>query len=851
MHLYSGLIDQILPLNLDDYLDLVISNRLKLLKKHNNLKESYTLKAISFSRRKKPDKKNFIISNRNFRTLSVCKQIELFYINLFLLSLASFNLIQEKSNARSCLEQALKNEDFLPVSNFNQYIIGIELIINNPNGKTVICGTKMLKILCKKFGFHTILLYLGINMNIRNKIIQEITSISLSLVIKIIGFSKIFPFFRSLLVYKKNWHIKFSMCKTIQKIVKTLSLLPYECESVFFLSEKCIRIRKVRIQLEAVKIIFMLSKNHNLTNSAYLPCLILPILNRLRSNKQPSFLVFLILSELILKIYIVNIPSILVYEIIEITLQTLVKKNRKYQLGCLKILKLCLQSKISETKLIKYKAFISLTIFFPLAFQLSYTSEIHFILIQLISLCKRKIKKKLLFFFLNKLSGNKFQFRNIFLRLIKDLLLYLEKDKQAFIILLKVFQITVKVIYHYSKKKKTLFDDISVKICHTILDSIVKNFRQFRGSLLSRITGVFKWELKQHKSILRQQASRSIKSSLVYFENLKKKNIISQIGFTLFENLQEKEPDILADIILGLNSVIQAFKSEYCIPPLDFLLLEITPILKIRHKIVNRNLTKLISNILDKKFLYLPKEQWICIVHCLIDLSKKYDFLTKKYSVCSICKIGKIIGPSKIINILRNFYFRNTKIQSSVFSILLVSFSKVFGSQFAISFFHSIFNCKYSNISFLELKTMVYIMWCLPDMKVKPYFNILITILENFSEQEKKKKPCSFYTLLGLFAKKTKNMGFVCDLNTILTNVWSDVFQSDKFKFRYILFAIEKICIITDNVNLTLFLSQGLFHQSAKVRAIYWDIHTIFENKIKWLFNFIFIFDSNRKYKPR
>jgi len=146
---------------------------------------------------------------------------------------------------------------------------------------------------------------------------------------------------------------------------------------------------------------------------------------------------------------------------------------------------------------------------------------------------------------------------------------------------------------------------------------------------------------------------------------------------------------------------------------------------------------------------------------------------------------------------------------------------------------------------FLEIKTLMYVIWYLPHKKMKYYFNIVFTLLKKISEEKEKKNLCCFYILLGLFAKKSQYNENSEYLNELLLNIWSNIFQINKTIFNYIFFAIQRICFSSKAIHLKLFLSQGLFHPNSDIRQVYRYIYF----NIKVRLNCLSIVNINKRIK--
>jgi hypothetical protein len=829
--MYKILLVKNLPFKQDGYYSFLNSNC------KNNFKIFFFSKKL-----KKQKKKKFITHNITVKKLTPI-QIELNFLKKFF-----FLIKMSKENSFNFNNFDLNYKLFCNIKFFsddlNSYIFGLEILLFSKHDELRLFSSRLLVNSIQKHGIFNILTFLQIKINHKNKNIRMITSTTLCIFKKYKTFNILSPFLRSLFIFKKKMRIRNTICKLIQNLIKINKKLSYyERDEFIFLAEKCLRNYKNIIKTDGIKIFSILFEK-NKSDSFYLPCLILPIFNGLRNHKGTVFLIYLKAARNFLKNYFLKIPIVLVIQLIDIILKFNEKSN-KFNLCTIKILCLCFKKKYFEKNYIK-----NLTFFFftsALEFVVSFSDEtktrVH--LNALISLSKKNIVKKIFFFVLSMFFNRNFYFFNNILRLTRGLLLkYKRKKKLSFTLLSAIFiQVlsSIDILFF----KINMNTPITLKLSHRILETIIINFEIFSNYFLIQLSKTLKWELKASNSIFRKQAAKTLKI-ISNKLNINIKNFfIYEFSVILFENLNELEPYTLSENILAINSLLKNLEFNEYIPTPDILILKYSSILKNRKKIVLKNLTKCIWQILNKDFIFLPKNQLLNISIILIKVSKNFDLTTKKYSICSVYKIAKIIGPIEMITTIFKEYNQNNKnyyfSQTSLFAL----FFEMFGCQVIPQIFSYFFNKIKLEAETIAIKILMYITWYLPREKIKYFSNLIFTFLEKNYEQNRKNKSNNIYVLIGLFVKKLKNNVSYLNLNKLLLNIWPDIFKSNKTVFKFIFFAIQKLSYSIESIYFKLFLSQGMFHPNFQIRKIYWYIYF----SININLNNLFMICSNKRIK--
>nr|UXY88353.1 splicing factor 3B subunit 1-like protein [Cryptomonas curvata] len=774
----------------------------------------------------------------------VKKQSKLEYIKriLFLFSVSK--------NTHTIKDQLLKFNYFLLFKqkyvsyNLDTHSFAIELLLFSKCHKIRQFSSKLLVQLLTINELYNILIYLQIKMNHKNKNIRVITSEILNIIKKTESSNILGPFLRCLFLYKKKWRIRYTICKTIQKSAKKHRTFTFnEREEYIFICERSLRDSRNIIKINGAKLTSLLFKIHDI-NSLYLPCLILPLFDGLRKYKGNIFFIFLKGIKIFLKYYFLKIPVLLLSEIIEITLKLI--KSGKNNLISIKSLACCFKNRILDKNYVKVNNFLAFTLILEYNFPILYNNKTHIFINGLISLCQKNILKRVLCFILIRFFNKNYCVINNILRLTRGLIIeYGKKTKISFNLVSNIFIYALRTIdrfFYYTKNVSSL---LQLKLYHRILESIINNFHIFSNYFLPQLSRRLKCELKAHKSAFRRQAAITIKIISKKMKTIEKKKFIFEFGVILFENLNEIKPKLLSQIILAYDYMLNNLSLDEYIPPPDILILELASVLKNRQKVVTRILSKCIWKIINRGFLFLSKKKWVNICLDLGNLANSIDFVTKKYCICLIFKIAKIIGPIETIKITINQRGKNEKPYYFSLTTMYSLFLEMFGWQNAFQILISLFKKMDLISEFFEIKTLMYVIWYLPKEKMKYYFNILFTFLRKISEQKKKKESCCFYILTGLFAKKSQNNENSEYLNELLLNIWPNIFQINKRIFNYIFFAIQRICFSVEFTHLKIFLSQGLFHPNREIRHVYSYIY--FNIKIR--LNYLSIVNINKRIK--
>ena len=737
-----------LPSRRDGYYSVLYFKQINFFKIYYDPKKKYTIL----------NRKNSIFFNQinKGKTRLVQTKHELQYLKMLfiLINKSHKNKIDNIKNIfQTNFFSSLK---FIPYF-LSSFIFGTELLLFNKYHTNNLFGIKLLLNLIKNNSIYSIFIFLQIKMNHKNKNIRLITSETIS-TIKKKNSNILNPFLRCLFVFKKKWKIRFTICKTIQNFIKSYMYLSfYECEEFIFISERSLKDSKDIIKINGVKIFNILSNSSNKNSYSYLPCVILPVFDGLRKSKGNIFFIYLNAVKVFLRNYFFKIPHLLLTELINLILK-FTRNGFLCNLTTIKILSLCFKKKFIDKNYINDKNFLFFFLSLDVVFPILNDRKIHAILNGLISFCKKKlIKKTLISIFFKFFIKGSYLINNI-LRLVKGLLCkYHRKKKVSFTLISTIFIWILSSIDSFYYKYT---NHITLKLYHRILETIIKDFQIFLNYFFPQLLNTLKWELTIYKSTFRKQASITIR---IIFNNINIiiiKKFIYELSVILFENLNEKRPNILSENILALNSLLKHLNHKEYIPPADILILELSSLLSNREKFISRNLSKCIWKILNRGYIFLTTNQWLNISLKMIRVAMNFDLVANKYCICSVYKIGKIIGPIKILILIIKEYNKNKKKYFFSHSNLFTLFLEIWGWQIAPHIFSCFFNKIGSIIEKIEIKTLMYIVWYLPKDKLKYYINLVYSFLEKKSELFNKIKSNSFYILVGLIAKKYKNKGF-------------------------------------------------------------------------------------------
>ncbi|AFP65488.1 splicing factor 3b subunit 1 (nucleomorph) [Chroomonas mesostigmatica CCMP1168] len=646
------------------------------------------------------------------------------------------------------------------------------------------------------------------------------------------GISCIIPFLRPFCLNKKMKKEQIIIYMIIRDILENTKYISnFNLKSIIYLIGKCLESYSLKIKCLFGNIVPLLVKaniNKKINELSHLIPIVFHFLKNTRGKIQ---IIFLRSSGYLLNYFKKNIPYCFLKKIFDVLVIFLKRKEQYIESVCLKILKILLSFRILKKKL-------SLKFFFPFfkrilsGYFFGKKKIIKQSFMRLIDILVQKIDNSKLFFFLiRKLHLSLSSTKKIVFLILEKIIHQKKFKKMNSIYFSQLLDALVYELKEYSTKELSEENKYILIKIHNIIEIICRKFSSFIKPYLSRIAGILKWELRHKKSILRNNAAKTLSKIYFIFEKNKKINLIRNLFFVLLWSLGEKKYKILIKILNGARKIIKVFFSRFFLFNLNQIFFYLIPLFKIRKISFEEELVKFLSVLISKKYVFLPEKDWHRVCLGVLEILDRNNFNIKKLCIACLSKIGKIIGPLDLAQIL--FEYLNQKKKKNVsISIILLTLTKMIGSP--VILIRLLIGFVKSNLytKLCILRTFSFIIKNESFLKIDNYIHAFqnfleIVFLENFREVSK-----IFFILICQLFQKLKNIRFEFALSKFLKMIWIEIIFSKGVKHKLLVFAISKIFSVTYEEIFPKFFILGTFHPKKKIKNIYWKFILLVTKKI-------------------
>jgi splicing factor 3B subunit 1 len=360
--------------------------------------------------------------------------------------------------------------------------------------------------------------------------------------------------------------------------------------------------------------------------------------------------------------------------------------------------------------------------------------------------------------------------------------------------------------------------------------TLIQGFGDIVNSLGSRckvyiptIAGTIKWRLNNKSPKVRQQAAELITRISNVLKQCDEFQTLVHFGQVLYEYLGEEYPEVLASIISGLSSVVDALGMEKMTPPIKDLLPRVTPILKNRHERVLENAILLMGKIANKAPEHVSGKEWMRICFDLLDVLKAHKRSIRRAAIKTFGYIAKSIGPHDVLaTLLSNLRVqeRQNRVSTTIAIAIVAENCGVFTVLPALM---NEYRVPEMNVQNGVLKSLSFMFEYVGEM-AKDYIYAITPLLEDAlidRDQVHRQTACTVikHLALGVY-------GFGCEdaLIHLLNLVWPNIFETSPHVINAVMEAIEGLRVGLGPNIIFSYTLQGLFHPARKVRNAYWKI---------------------------
>ncbi|SOV73894.1 splicing factor 3B subunit 1, putative [Plasmodium sp. gorilla clade G3] len=341
---------------------------------------------------------------------------------------------------------------------------------------------------------------------------------------------------------------------------------------------------------------------------------------------------------------------------------------------------------------------------------------------------------------------------------------------------------------------------------------------------LPQIAGILRWRLNTPLPKVRQQSADLISRITKLIKICDEKQMLGHLSLYLYEYLGEEYPEVLANIIKALKSILLVLGVQNMTPPIKDLLPRITPILKNRHEKVQENVIDLIGIIADKGGDLVSPKEWDRICFDLIELLKSNKKLIRRATIQTFGYIARTIGPFEVLTVLLN----NLKVQERQLRVCTtVAIAIVADTCLPYSVLAALMNeykTQDMNVQNGVLKALSFMFEYIGEI-AKDYVYSVVTLLEHaLMDRDLVHRQIATWACkhlaLGCFGLNRQDA-----LIHLLNYVWPNIFETSPHLIQAVIDSIDGFRVALGPAIIFQYLVQGIFHPSRKVREIYWKIY--------------------------
>lgn len=300
--------------------------------------------------------------------------------------------------------------------------------------------------------------------------------------------------------------------------------------------------------------------------------------------------------------------------------------------------------------------------------------------------------------------------------------------------------------------------------------------------------------------------------------------MMGRLGEILYENLGEEYPDVLGSILGAMKGIVSVIGMTKMSPPIHDLLPRLTPILKNRQEKVQENCIELVGRIADRGKDFAHPKEWMRICFELLEMLKAHRLSIRRAAVSTFGYIAAAIGPAEVLSTLLNnlrVQERTNRVCTTVAIAIVAETCHPFAVLPALM---NEYRVPEVNVQNGVLKALSFLFEYISETG-KDYIYAITPLLEDALMDRD-----TVHRQTACTAVKHMSLG-VAGLGTddaclhLLNFVWPNIFETSPHVINAVMEAIEGLRVAVGPSILFLYLLQGLFHPSTKVRQTYWKIY--------------------------
>jgi hypothetical protein len=411
--------------------------------------------------------------------------------------------------------------------------------------------------------------------------------------------------------------------------------------------------------------------------------------------------------------------------------------------------------------------------------------------------------------------------------------------------ILEIFKCIFLTINRYSVKirqGKTL-----IKRIFQVLQELLIKMGSKSKLFLPQVSGLIKWGLFNKNPYVQKYTSKFVTNFIPIFFYFKEKILVGYLGTILVDEIDNKSTRIKKFFLKSLCQIVKVFPANYCIPPIEEIFASIYPLIKNIKIRLKSDLINLLSLIMNRKILFIPKKDLILLCSVLVNMQKNHNIKNRKVSLKIINQISKIYGPNEIVDFLIDLLEKSKGIFRLSIIITLATLAYNQNLQLILpKLYQQYLTTKFQPVPNI-IKSLIYILEHVESFKLLNYGNSLGIILEIEMFIRKSSNNPLLFLLIGKFIEKLQFSGLETKLVLVFKFLIINFFKSSGLILRYLFFAFEKLLSTLNPIIWWKPLFQGLIHRKRKIRILYKKFQKLIDIKQNiWFFFLKFLKNSKR-----
>ncbi|QSL64302.1 hypothetical protein MERGE_001601 [Pneumocystis wakefieldiae] len=372
----------------------------------------------------------------------------------------------------------------------------------------------------------------------------------------------------------------------------------------------------------------------------------------------------------------------------------------------------------------------------------------------------------------------------------------------------------------YAFQEQSMEDVVMLNGFGTVVNALGMRCKPYLPQIVSTIL----WRLNNKSAKVRQQSADLISRIAVVMKTCGEEQLMGKLGVVLYEYLGEEYPEVLGSILGALKSIVNVVGMTSMTPPIKDLLPRLTPILRNRHEKVQENTIDLVGRIADRGSEFVSAREWMRICFELLDMLKAHKKGIRRAAVNTFGFIAKAIGPQDVLATLLN----NLKVQERQNRVCTtVAIAIVAETCAPFTVLPAVMN-EYRvpelNVQNGVLKSLSFLFEYIGEMGKDYIYAVVPLLCDALTDRDQVHRQTAATTVSHL---SLGVVGLGCEdaMIHLLNTVWPNIFEQSPHLINAVINAIDGIRTALGPGILMMYILQGLFHPSRKVRDVYWRLY--------------------------